>query len=84
MVDGQISKKGNEDALGAVMATGTAGHPREHQACVSATQRGFPKMIYREERGDNTQEEEKISTLHKHLGRKCWETVVIETPELEG
>lgn len=41
-------------------------------------------MIYREERGNNTQREEKISTFNKHLGRKSWETVVIETPELEG
>lgn len=41
-------------------------------------------MMYREERGDNTQGEEKVLTLSKHLGRKPWKTVIIETPKLEG
>lgn len=41
-------------------------------------------MIHKEERGDNTQWEEKKSALNKHLGRKPWKTVIIETPELEG
>lgn len=65
------------------MPPGTARHPWEHQACVPVTQRGFPKMMYEEERGDNTQGKEKKSTLKKHLGRKSWD-IVIETPELEG
>lgn len=41
-------------------------------------------MIYREERGNHTQREEKNSTFNKHSGRKSWEIVIIETPELEG
>lgn len=40
-------------------------------------------MIYREERGENTQEEEKISTLNKHLEENPVK-LITETPELEG
>lgn len=43
-----------------------------------------PERLYREERGDNTQGEEKVLTLSKHLGRKPWKTVIIETPKMEG